>query len=219
MTTQLTPRNKRLADGAALALTGAALLGSVLAYRHLPERFPIHFDLHGTVDGTAPRAVGAFAMPVVSIAIWLLLRALPARLSGEAQRRVLASPLPVVSLLVAALLAGLHFVMLDTALTARGSGGRGLGLVLALFSLALGLVLPKLRRNGFAGIRTPPTLASDETWQRTHRMAGMLFVGAGLVGLLAVPSATLGITIGALVFAALASAVYSFVIAGKASAR
>lgn len=35
--------------------------------------------------------------------------------------------------------------------------------------------------NLFVGIRTPWTLASEEVWYRTHRLAGWLFVLAGVV--------------------------------------
>ena len=40
----------------------------------------------------------------------------------------------------------------------------------ALFVM-LGLVMPRVRRNPWVGVRTPWTLASDENWARTHRFA------------------------------------------------
>ena len=52
----------------------------------------------------------------------------------------------------------------------------GIGLLLAV----VGNFFGKLTRNFFVGIRTPWTLASDEVWMRTHRLAGKLFVVAGL---------------------------------------
>jgi uncharacterized membrane protein len=46
----------------------------------------------------------------------------------------------------------------------------------------------KLRPNWFAGIRTPWTLSSRESWEKTHRLGGHVFVAIGLaivvVGLL-----------------------------------
>lgn len=218
MTAADSTRKYRLADLASLGMASASLLGSALVYGRLPERFPIHFDLHGHVDGFAPRAVGAFLMPVVALVTWAFVRSVPRFLSGEARVRALASPLPLVSALISFLFAGLHFVMLEVALAEGTRAGSGLGLVLALFSLGLGLVLPRLRRNGYAGIRTPYSLASDENWQKTHRLGGMLFVGAGLVGLVAVPFGSVAIAVGALVAASLASAVYSFTL-GKNVAR
>jgi len=208
------PLSFRLVDVAALGLVAGQLVGSALAYGRLPERFPVHFDLHGTADGFSSRAVGAFLMPCVSLALWAFVRTFPRRLTGEARARALASPLAETALLVTGLMAGLHFVMLDVALSGRGAAGRGLGFVLASFTLALGLLLPKLRRNGIAGIRTPYTLSSDETWQKTHRIGGILFFVAGLVGLVGTAMGSVAVVIGALVVATLASAAYSF-LAGK----
>jgi uncharacterized membrane protein len=49
----------------------------------------------------------------------------------------------------------------------------------ALF-IVMGNYFGKIRKNFFLGIRTPWTLASDEVWARTHRLAGRLFVLLGI---------------------------------------
>jgi uncharacterized membrane protein len=52
---------------------------------------------------------------------------------------------------------------------------------LGILFVVIGNLLGKVTRNFFVGIRTPWTLASEEVWYRTHRLAGKLFVAAGLV--------------------------------------
>jgi uncharacterized membrane protein len=52
-----------------------------------------------------------------------------------------------------------------------------------LFLVLGNFIMGKFTKNFFVGIRTPWTLANDEVWLRTHRLAGKLFVLAG-VGLL-----------------------------------
>jgi uncharacterized membrane protein len=151
-------------------------------------------------------------MPALSLAVWGVVRGAPLVLRGEARARALASPLAETALIVVALFAGLHVVMLDVALSGAPRAGRGLGFVLAGFSIALGLLLPKLRRNGFAGIRTPRSLSSDEVWQRTHRVGGALFVLAGVAGLAATALGHFAVAIGALVAASLAAAIASYVV-------
>jgi uncharacterized membrane protein len=49
----------------------------------------------------------------------------------------------------------------------------------ALF-IVIGNYLPKARSNYMMGIRTPWTLTSDLSWDRTHRAGGRLFVIEGL---------------------------------------
>jgi len=53
----------------------------------------------------------------------------------------------------------------------------------ALF-LILGNYMPKTRANWFLGIRTPWTLSSDVTWEKTHRLGGRLFMLAGVLGII-----------------------------------
>jgi uncharacterized membrane protein len=53
--------------------------------------------------------------------------------------------------------------------------------VVGVVLMVLGNYMGKLRQNFFAGIRTPWTLASDAVWERTHRLAGWVFVLAGVV--------------------------------------
>jgi uncharacterized membrane protein len=71
----------------------------------------------------------------------------------------------------------------------------------------------KLRKNFFIGIRTPWTLASDEVWARTHRVAGMLFVPAGVIVVVAsLVNAPLMFSVGVMLAAAFIALVYSYVI-------
>ena len=85
-----------------------------------------------------------------------------------------------------------------------------------LLFIILGNYLPKTRQNWFLGIRTPWTLSSEFTWEKTHRLAGRLFV---LVGLICMISAfvvdgigLVFVVTGASVGSALISAIYSFII-------
>ena len=48
-----------------------------------------------------------------------------------------------------------------------------------LFAL-LGNYLPKCKHNYSFGIKTPWTLASERVWNKTHRMAGPIWVASGL---------------------------------------
>ncbi|HEY6565141.1 MAG TPA: SdpI family protein, partial [Pirellulaceae bacterium] len=51
------------------------------------------------------------------------------------------------------------------------------GLLLMVF----GNVMGKIRPNWFVGVRTPWTLSSKLSWTKTHRLAGWLFIGIGVL--------------------------------------
>jgi len=88
------------------------------------------------------------------------------------------------------------------------------GVVAGLF-IAIGNVLGKARPNWFVGVRTPWTLSSDYSWDKTHRLTGRLFVLAGLVSIIAAlfaPMPWVFITLlGTVLGATLISVVMSFV--------
>jgi uncharacterized membrane protein len=197
--------------GSALVSAGT-LVGTLLVYARLPDEVPIHFDIHGIADGFAPRALGAFLMPVVMIATVAFLHAVSARRPPTDR-----APMHVVAFLTTALLGALHFIMLRAALSGVFDAGMSIGLVLALFSIALGLALPRLRRNRWAGIRTPWTLASDEAWARSHRVGGALFVVGGLAALVLVLAGLPTLAIGCGVFAMLATLPASWIVSRHAT--
>ena len=55
---------------------------------------------------------------------------------------------------------------------------------MGLMLLVVGNYLPKCRQNYTVGIKVPWTLASEENWDATHRLAGKLWVAGGVVILL-----------------------------------
>jgi len=92
---------------------------------------------------------------------------------------------------------------------------RGILIVIGAEFVALGNVLGKVRPNWFVGVRTPWTLSSKESWVKSHRLAGWVFVFGGALMLAAGLSGAQWLQIAALVgfFGGLIGAVvYSYVV-------
>ena len=88
-------------------------------------------------------------------------------------------------------------------------------LFLALLLIVIGNYLGKVRSNFLFGIRTPWTLSSDLSWNKTHRLGGKLFVLAGIVGLIGqvVPGDNaLFILLGTMIPAVILMVVYSYLV-------
>jgi uncharacterized membrane protein len=85
----------------------------------------------------------------------------------------------------------------------------------AILFILIGNYMGKTRSNFFAGIRTPWTLSSDYSWEKTHRLTGRLFMLAGtatLVAFFALPATTASeIMITGLLAAAAVGVVASYV--------
>jgi uncharacterized membrane protein len=154
-----------------LGATLLALATSIAVYPWLPATMPVHFDLAGRADGFAPRAIGAFVVPSVLLLLLVLSRAR----HGGAMGLALA--------IGAAFLAALHVLVLRAALT-DGVLGAGMWLLVGALFVALGLVLPRVRRNRWVGVRTPWALRSPEVWARTQRVGGATMLACGALVLL-----------------------------------
>ncbi len=164
--------------------TVATTLGlAVVGWIQLPPdaQVPIHWGIDGQVNGYAPKAVGLLLIPAVTVGLSALLYFLP-RFEPRAQNLARSGPAYVrMSSAVLVLMAVVQVVLVASALgrpidvTAVLSVGIG-----ALF-IVLGDLLGKVRSNFMFGVRTPWTLASDLSWNKTHRLIGRLFVIFGFV--------------------------------------
>jgi uncharacterized membrane protein len=142
---------------------------------------PTHWGMDGKVNGTMTKEWGLTILPATAIAITLLLIAVP-RIEPR-RDNMIASRKPFLAFWLGGLvlLAVCHAMMVGVAL------GYPLDLpgVLIIFlplSIAIaGNYLGKTRPNFFMGVRTPWTLSSDLSWEKTHRMLGWLFVLSALI--------------------------------------
>jgi len=182
-----------------------------LLYSSLPDRVPTHWNFDGVADSYTAKPWGVFVMPITMAGLFLLLYLLP-RISP---RNFSISPFQrVYEIFRTAILGFLLIVTIVTLLSAKGSlvpSKRIFLAVTGLLIVIIGNYLGKVTRNFFIGIRTPWTLANQEVWFRTHRLAGKLVVLAGLIFFL---FSLFGLdqfwSIGALITALLIPAVYSF---------
>jgi len=197
-----------------LGIVGAMLAWAGWAWQTTPERVPVHWNVHGQVDGWGGRFEGLLLLPLIAIGIYLLLRFIPRIDPGRANYAQFAGAYAVIRLAVIAVMAGIYVA---TQLEARGthvSVGNLMPVLMGALFVVLGGVLGKVRPNWFVGVRTPWTLSSKTSWVRTHRLAGWLFVGSGvavvLAGLLLSPEAAFVVLMVAIFGSAITSIVYSY---------
>jgi uncharacterized membrane protein len=168
----------------------AALWGfSLWAIGRLPGRVPIHWNLAGEVDGWGTPLTAALMLPAIGTVVYLVILAYDwGGLDFKAARAMSAATTRQIRILVLLLMGGLHGSILWAAMHAGATPASRLMLIMALFYILLGNLLPRLEPNAWAGIRIPPTLEDREVWKRTHRMCGKWMVVAGAAG---VPSSFL----------------------------
>jgi uncharacterized membrane protein len=169
-------------DGVALLSIAAAFVATWTVFDRLPDPLPTHFGLDGKPNGWMPRAYGAWGIPTFTILIWAFTRYIALVLPKKDKQRLTNGSMPLVAMLTAIFISAVHVVVLYVALVPNVDITRVIFVMMALFFIALGLIMPRLRRNPIIGIRTPWTLTNEENWARTHRVAGYSMVGGGLLG-------------------------------------
>lgn len=158
------------------------ILAGLAVYSRLPEQLPTSFGLDGTPSGYSSRVFTVFALPCIMAALNLFLHLVVAK---DPKRANVGTAMKTICLWLTPVLTVLLYAL--TVSTALGYNARVETLIPCLMGVLLILVgnyLPKTRQNRTMGIRVKWTLESEENWDRTHRMAGFLWVVGGLVFLL-----------------------------------
>ena len=172
----------------ALVVTAVALLFELVIAAYGFSRVPpgarvaVHWDAMGHPNGYGSALFAFTLVPVLTVVISAGLAFLP---SIEPRRRNLQRSATAYEAVWVSLLLLLAAVQAGVVLTAVGVAPSetvahlalvGVGVMLAV----VGNYLGKVRSNFFFGIRTPWTLSSERSWNRTHRLGGRLFVAIGL---------------------------------------
>lgn len=158
---------------------------SLYAWGKAPDgmQLPIHWNIHGEVDGYLNAKTALWVMPALILFILMLMSFLAYfeprkdnfKKSAKAREWIIFSITMFVAILalgnVAAVL-GFEFVSFKLILAS-----------VMILLIIMGNFMPKLRSNYFIGIRTPWALSSEENWKKTHRLGGKVFMICGLLGL------------------------------------
>ena len=158
------------------------MVAGLVLWNRLPEQVPFHWNAVGEIDGWASRPVAVFVPSSMMLALqWLCM------LVTSADPKKQNHPQKVVHLVL--WLIPLLTVFISALMYATALGGSVrvevlIPILLGVVFIAIGNYLPKCKQNYTIGIKIPWTLASEENWNRTHRLAGWVWVGGGIVMML-----------------------------------
>ena len=195
-------------------VVAAAFAFSAAVFNRLPDQVPTHWNAHGEVNGMSSRAFAAWLVPGILAIMALVLPFLPTIDPRRANFEKFQGSYDLVVNTVITMVALLHVAMLGSALGWPIAMARLTPLMMGAVFLLLGNVLPRARPNWWFGIRTPWTLSNDRVWERTHRVGGYFFAGAGVLLMLAAllpPAMALPVIVVVAVTAGVVPLVYSYV--------
>ena len=174
-------KNKKMLIWTTLVCLIPILVGAAV-YSRLPETMATHWNLNGEPDGWSSRPFAVFGLPGILLAVNLFL---PFALKADPKHANMSDKLVLISLwtipLVSLLCCGMTL--------ARGLGyavrvERWVPIFMGVLFILIGNYLPKTKQSYTMGIKLPWTLASEENWNRTHRLGGFLWVIGGALFIL-----------------------------------
>lgn len=171
-----------------IAVIAAMFVASVWTWMHVPAgtSIPIHWNVYGQPDRYAKAPLALFMAPAMAALIALLFVAIPAIEPRRLNLTRSAKFYHATWIGTILLLAAVHGAALyGTTHTDFQVSGIVIGAV-CLLMIVIGNYLGKTRSMFLGGVRTPWTLSSEYSWQRTHSLAGKLFIASGIIGFVAV---------------------------------
>lgn len=158
------------------------VLIGIICWNRLPDVMATHFGFNNEANGFSSKAFAVFGLPLILLAVlWV-----GAFVTAHDPKRQNISPkmfslmlwiAPVISLVAAATIYPVNLgYELDIAFFSE--------LLVGLMFIIIGNYLPKARQNYTIGIKIPWTLANEENWNRTHRLAGYLWMICGILMIL-----------------------------------
>ena len=159
----------------------AAVIATIAVYPRLPEQVPTHWSISGEVNGWSSRLFGAWMMPLIMAVVWLFMRAIPHIDPRKANYEKFSGMYDALVILILTFMLLMHVVILLSATGTVIRMNRVVMPAVGIFIAIMGVLLPRAHPNWFVGFRTPWTLTSDLSWERTHKVGGALFIALGLL--------------------------------------
>lgn len=145
------------------------------------QQIPVHWDVNGEVDRYGSKIEGLLLIPGITVLLTLLFAFLP---RIDPRRANLAQSQKAYIAIWAGTLMLLLIVQILIVSAAVGNPvniGSIIPVAVGILFIIIGNYLPKTRSNFYMGVRTPWTLSSNLSWDKTHRLAGRLFILMGLI--------------------------------------
>ena len=165
-------------------LAVAPILMVLSVYSKLPAQVPMHWGIDGNVDRYGDK-IELFLLAGMNILMLAMMYGLPKidpkkgnyeRFQGTYEWMILWFMAFFVVIMGVTLLEAMHPGRFDI--------GRVICSLVGVLFIAIGNMMPKVKRNFFTGVKTPWSLSNDVVWNKTHRLSGKCFVFGGILMIL-----------------------------------
>ena len=160
-------------------ITLLPILAGLILWNRLPDTIATHFGNDNVANGWSSKPFVVFAMPLLLLGLHLFI--LFVTMNDPKRKNISEKMFGFLIWFVPVLSVFIFSITYCNALGMNVNIGMAVNIIVGIVFLVIGNYLPKCKQNYTAGIRLPWTLNSTENWNRTHRLAGWLFMLGGIL--------------------------------------
>jgi len=147
----------------------------------LPETVPIHFNAKGEADGWGSKTTLIWLPLAMTLGTYLLMVFIP-KIDPKNTLDQMGNKYDLIKMFMVLFMALLScFIIYSAKAGGIGADGAWVFVIVGAMLAVLGNYMPSMKPNYFIGIRTPWTLENETVWKKTHRLAGRLWMPAGIL--------------------------------------
>lgn len=191
-----------------------SLAVTLFYYPRVPDIIPTHWGISGRIDATGPKYMlfVFWGLALLVNVIMLFAEKIEPKKGSYAK---FPKVFNILRVFITALLCGLELLTIAFAFNPDFADMNIIMYITTgLMFVLLGNYMPKVKHNYTFGIKVPWTLASENVWNKTHRMVGPLWIAGGIVimgGVFMPPETAFVIMFAVILLLVIAPMVYSYI--------
>lgn len=160
------------------------ILGTLLLLSVMPDIVPIHYNFAGEVDRFGSKYEFLIMTLITLVLTYILLST--AKNQGKKEQKNSEKILVLMAIYTVVLFSSMQFFFQYKAINYTNKplsldALKFITIMIGLFQIVFGNIMPKLRRNSFIGLRTSWSMVNDDVWQKSQRFAGITSVIVGMI--------------------------------------
>lgn len=160
------------------------ILGTSLLLSVMPDIVPIHYNFAGEVDRFGSKYEFLIMTLITLVLTYILLST--AKNHGKKEQKNSEKILVLMAIYTVVLFSSMQFFFQYKAINYTNKplsldALKFVTIMIGLFQIVFGNIMPKLRRNSFIGLRTSWSMVNDDVWQKSQRFAGITSVIVGMI--------------------------------------
>lgn len=155
-----------------------SFLFSLMFYDKLPMIVQVHWNSHNNW-GYWPKLYEVIIIPLSNFLLYIFLVLLSPKRKENSKQFFISYQ--IAKYIFAILILSIHVIIIMNSLGFKFKVSFYLNLLFAVLLIVLGNFMSRFRFKYRIGFKTPWALSNEDVWKKTHRVAGPVFVMAGVV--------------------------------------